>query len=113
MKTNETSKKKRNEATDRSLLAALLSNWKRELGYLSVLAASALASQAQDKAGDEAMLPEALPAGRIAISPDARAIGFNKPAWLRRQTTYQPRGFDLVSAFTGTDDCPGRTIPSG
>ena len=104
-------------STPTDVLIRLLKQWGSKLGYLSVVAALPGVMSGQDNDASEVTPHQMLPTDRNSIRPDARMKAFNRPAWLRRQSGFRPHGnksgVDIVSTFTGTDDCPGRTIPAG
>ncbi len=103
----------------RETLASLLQIWRKKLGYFSMFAATpwTLALSVQDEQPGKQPFPtNGRPGGKA--KPIARASNAQvKPSFLRTQSGYrlphQKRGFDLATAFAGTDDCPGKPIPGG
>ncbi len=104
---------------DREVLNNLLTSWRLKLGYFSIFAAlpTILASQSVEARSEDVETPTTNSLDRAARfaakSKECRA----KPDFLRRQSEFrlphQLGGLDLVKAFTGDDDCPGRPIPGG
>lgn len=103
---------------DRSRLTASLKSWKDKLGYFSIFAAlpAVVGSQAVEaRAADDPAISNVDRAeGRNGIGP-AKSCG--KPELLRNHSNFRlphQRGkFDMASAFTAGDDCPGTAIPVG
>lgn len=104
---------------DREHLAELLRQWRQKLGYLSVIAAcpAILGTSAQGAISDETKKPDVSVAGRIPKRLERLNNNCSKPEFLRRQRNYflphQRNKYNVVSAFTGGDNCPGSPIPSG
>ena len=104
---------------NREFLSELLKQWRQRLGSFSVLAAcpAFLAANIHGTIADEVKKPdmsvsEHLP--KRLVSPSKNC---SKPEFLRRQSNnllpHQRNNLDVVSAFTGGDNCPGAPIPRG
>lgn len=106
--------------SDRDIFSAILKQWRHKLGYCSIFAAvpAILASHITEARSDEAKKPEASVAERTAKRLRALKMSLSNPALLKRQSAFrlphQQGNFDTVLAVAGgSDDCPGRAIPSG
>lgn len=100
-------------------LAAWLASWRRKLGYFSIFAAlpAGAASQTADARAQETEKPQVDIAERQARLVERLKSCSTKPDFLRRQSSFrlphQKGNFELITAFAGNDDCPGRAIPTG
>ena len=100
-------------------IGALLKLWHRKLNYFSMFAALPLimAAEARDAQADEWKKPEAPIADRTEKLRGGPSNNFSKPDLLRRRSNYflphQKGKYNMVSAFTGGDNCPGAPIPAG
>ncbi len=108
-----------NAASSRDTFAEWLTSWRKKLGYFSVFAAlpAIFASQAQDARTEDVEKPQLDVTERTARIREKMASCNTKPDFLRRQSKFrlphQRGNFDLVTAFAGNDNCPGRAIPAG
>ena len=108
-----------NQPSARKVLATLLKQWRRRLGYFSVFAAAPalLVSQVQEARSDEVKRPEATAADRAARFFKKLNLNRNNRQLLRRQSGFllphQRNNFALLAAVAGGDDCPGQRIPGG
>ncbi|MGB7201774.1 MAG: VCBS repeat-containing protein [Pyrinomonadaceae bacterium] len=108
-----------NAASNRDAFAAWLTTWRQKLGYFSIFAAlpAIVASNTTEARADDAEKPQFDVAERTARFIDRLKSCNTKPDFLRRQSNFrlphQSGSLDLVSAFAGNDDCPGRAIPAG
>jgi hypothetical protein len=106
--------------SDQEIFTAVLKRWRQKLGYCSVLAAvpAVLVSQVSEARSETIKKPAASVAERTARRLERLRTGLINPALLKRQSAFllphQQRNSDLVPAVAGgSDDCPGRPIPSG
>lgn len=101
------------------ILSATLRHWRQKLGYCSIFAAvpAILASHVPDARSDEAKKAEACVVEQGARLPEKLNKSCSNPALLKRQSEFllphQKTGFNMLAAFAGNDDCPGRIIPGG
>jgi hypothetical protein len=102
------------------VLATLLKQWRKRLGYFSVFAAAPalLVSQVQEApADDDTKRPEATAADRAARFFKKLNLNGNNRQLFRRQSGFllphQRNNFALLTAVAGGDDCPGLRIPGG
>ncbi|NOT48716.1 MAG: VCBS repeat-containing protein [Acidobacteria bacterium] len=101
--------------------AAELERWRRNLGYLSVFAGAAaiIASQSSQVAAKENQkaIPPRIAKQASELVQQLKRGACSKPDLLRRQSEYRLPGqkseFNMLEVFTGGDNCPGTTIPSG
>ncbi len=109
----------RGSHSSRLTLNAMLNNWRKNLGYFSMFAASPaiLASNIQEEPLNQTTKPESAIAGPRAEAGKILNKFKSRPEFLKRQSRYrlphQKGGVDLIAAFAGTDDCPGNPIPGG
>ncbi len=107
------------DLSGRQTLAPMLLLWRKKLGYLSMFAATpwAMAASVQDDQPGKQPFPNTGLPRRTAKPVNKGSNGQVKPSFLRTQSGYrlphQKQGFNLATAFTGTDDCPGKAIPGG
>ena len=108
-----------NVVSNRDTFAVWLGSWRQRLGYFSIFAAlpAIVASNTTEARADDAEKPQFDVAERTARFIDRLKSCNTKPDFLRRQSNFrlphQSGSLDLVSAFAGNDDCPGRAIPTG
>jgi hypothetical protein len=109
----------RKSRSNRELVTAALNSWRQKLVYFSMFAAlpGILALEQQEARAEEVNSSEPTVPGKNVKIVKASNGRHLSPEFLKRQSRYrlphQPGSFDMVSTFTGTDDCPGKTIPDG
>ena len=108
----------RRSQSNREVVTAALNSWRQKLAYFSMFAVlpGILASHQQEARAEEADMSEPTVPGKNVIQNRSNGRQLS-PEFLKRQSRYrlphQPGNFDMVSTFTGTDDCPGEAIPNG
>jgi len=108
-----------NVVADRDIFAAWFASWRRRLGYFSMFAAlpAVLASQSAEARAEDARQPQVDLSNRHARFIDRLKSCDTKPDFLRRESSFrlphEGSGLNIVAAFAGNDDCPGRAIPPG
>ena len=108
-----------NSSSVPEVLAAVLKNWRRRLGYCSVFAAvpAILATYGPEAQSEEVRKPEVTVAGRTPKPLKKVILKGSNPKLLKRQSEFllphQKGNFSMLAALSGNDDCPGRAIPGG
>jgi hypothetical protein len=108
-----------NLSLHRETLATLLRQCRQKLGYCSMLAAvpAMLTSNISEARSEKAERPTASVAERTARRLARLRTSLTNPALLKRQSSFllphQQGNSTMVAVAGGTDDCPGRAIPSG
>ncbi|HMS42586.1 MAG TPA: VCBS repeat-containing protein [Pyrinomonadaceae bacterium] len=99
-------------------LSAILKRWRQKLSYFSMFAVlpAFLASQTQEVKAEETIKTEASNNGQ-SVRFLENLKNCRKPKLLQNRSNYHlpfEKGEDnLISEFTGGDDCPGNPIPGG
>src|SRR6185436_18834263 len=105
-------------SSNRERLNALLKRWRQKLSWYSIFALlpPMFFSHTQEAQAGEPRKPEASVAGQTARLRERLNKRFTNIALLKRQSTYHlpiPKGFRMLTAFAGNDDCPERPILEG
>ena len=109
-----------NPPSAREVLATVLKQWRKRLGYFSILAAAPalLVSQVQEAHSNEVKGPEKSVLGHGARGLlDLLTKNTSNRALLNRQSGFrlphQSGNFAVLTSVAGNDNCPGRVIPGG
>jgi hypothetical protein len=109
-----------NSLSNQEIFTASLKRWWQNLGYYSMFTAlpaifASLSAQ-EARAEEDSDKPEMRPsAGREGSLLEKLNKRYSKPELLRRQSSFlaPPQKNNIISAFAGSDDCPGAPIPGG
>ncbi len=99
-------------------LTAMLKRWQQKLGYFSIFAVlpAFLASQTQEAKAEEATKTKASNNGE-SVRFLEKLKNCRKPKLLQNRSNYrlpfEKDNDNLISEFTGGDNCPGTPIPGG
>lgn len=102
--------------SDQDIFNSVMKQWRQRIGYCSLFAAiSAVLSASLAETRSEASTTPDASVGQEGARRQKLKMRFSNRSFLKRQSEFRlpHQNGNLLTAFAGNDDCPGKSIPGG